>query len=222
MVTTTSHESIHKQIEDIALLRPLTAGDLRTLPDDGNRYEIIGGKLFVSPSPTSRHQVILTQLTTWLNLHVIQRGLGRVIVAPMDVHLSANDVVQPDLLVVLNESKEIVCEHGIVGPPDLVVEILSPSTMTADFIRKAELYALHGVREYWIVDPVGETIIVQTLEGNRFIFVNEYGAGDTLRSPLLDDLALELALVFQVAPAEPTAEQSESTHPEDAESTDDK
>lgn len=213
MVTATKYESAREQIEQIALLRPLTAEDLRTLPDDGNRYEIIGGQLFVSPSPTSRHQVVLTQLTTWLNLHVIQSELGRVIVAPMDVHLSVNDVVQPDLLVVLNENKEIIRAHGIVGAPDLVVEILSPSTMTADFIRKAKLYALHGVREYWIVDPIGQTVIVQTLDGDRYILVNEFGRGDTLGSPLLDTLALDPALIFPEEPTDPatsTAGQPES------------
>lgn len=204
MTTTLPHPTM--------LADPLTADDLATFPDDGNRYEIIGGVLYVSPSPTSRHQVILTQLATWLNLHALQHDGGRVIVAPMDVHLSPHDVVQPDVLMVGKDRLAIVQERGIAGAPDLVVEILSPSTMTTDFIRKAGLYAQYGVREYWIVDPEGETVVVQTLEGDRYVYVNEFGKDDTLTSPLLPGLALDLSHVFLTEPAEPAAEATAATN----------
>ena len=105
MVIAAKEELIPEAYREIVAGRPLTADDLNEFPDDDKRYEIIGGQLIVSPSPSSRHQEILTLLTTWVTLHVLQNNLGRVFVAPMDVHLSFYDVVQPDLLVVLDARK---------------------------------------------------------------------------------------------------------------------
>jgi hypothetical protein len=87
MVTATRDDLISEPIREIALVRPRTADDLVTFPDDGNRYEIIGGMLFVSPAPTSRHQDVSMQLATWLNLHALQSRIGNVFAAPIDVHL---------------------------------------------------------------------------------------------------------------------------------------
>jgi Uma2 family endonuclease len=196
MVTAAKHESTRKQIEDLAVLRPLTADDLRTLPDDGNRYEIIGGELYVSPSPTFFHQRVSFKLTSALDAYLTSTSAGQAVAAPMDVHLSANDVVQPDLLVVLNDNKQIIHKHGIVGPPDLVIEILSPSSMETDFLRKSKLYERSGVREYWIVNPEGATVSVQTLEGDRYVLTGEFSREATLRSKVLDDYELKLATIF--------------------------
>lgn len=193
MTTTLPHPTM--------LADPLTADDLATFPDDGNRYEIIGGVLYVSPSPTYRHQRVSLKLASALDAYATRTDSGMVVAAPMDVHLSPHDVVQPDVLMVGKDRLGIVQERGIAGAPDLVVEILSPSTMTTDFIRKAGLYAQYGVREYWIVDPEGETVVVQTLEGDRYVYVNEFGKDDTLTSPLLPGLALDLSHVFLTEPA---------------------
>lgn len=196
MVTAIRDDLIPESIREIALVRPLTADDLATFPDDGNRYEVIGGMLVVSPSPTARHQRILTQLVTWLNLHLIQTSAGEVFVAPFDVHLSINDVVQPDLVVVLDEHRAVIEEKGVVGTPDILVEVLSPSTSRSDRVWKAALYARSGVREYWIVDPVEETILVQSLNTDHYVESGVFGRSDSLRSPLLPELALVLEEVF--------------------------
>lgn len=98
MVTATKHLDSVEAVRERALHRPLTAEDLAALPDDGNRYEIIGGKLIASPSPTYRHQQVSMKLGNALDTFLTSTSTGEIVAAPMDVHLSPNDVVQPDLL----------------------------------------------------------------------------------------------------------------------------
>src|SRR5215218_781849 len=152
-MVTAAKQQTYEDLRNLALHRPLTAEDLAALPDDGNRYEIIGGQPIVSPSPTYRHQRISFKLTSVLDAYLSVSGNAQAVAAPMDVHLSQNDVVQPDLLVVLDARAEIIQDRGVMGPPDLVIEILSPSSISNDFLRKSKLYERFGVREYWIVNP---------------------------------------------------------------------
>jgi Uma2 family endonuclease len=136
------------------LTRPLTYDDLRQMPDDSNRYEVIGGELIVSPSPNRAHQKVSLRLTLLIAQYVADHRLGEVYVAPVDVRLSQHNAVQPDLLFIRQDRLGIYGPNGPVeGAPDLVVEIVSPSSRTMDRIRKAALYADSGVPEYWLVDP---------------------------------------------------------------------
>lgn len=203
MVTATRNYLIPEAFREIVLLRPLDADDLREFPDDDKRYEIIGGQLVVSPSPSTRHQHVLAQLTTWLNLYLIQNTLGRLYTAPMDVRLSFYDVVQPDLLVVLNDRQEIIQEQEIAGPPNLVVEVLSPSSKTTDRVDKAALYARSGVEEYWIVDPIEETVMVYGLDGDRFAPSATLERQDDLYSIVLAGFVLDLDTIFPDPSPEP-------------------
>jgi Uma2 family endonuclease len=148
--------------------RPYTAEDLAALPDDGRRYEIIGGELIVSPSPSERHQRVSTRLVRRIQSHVEDNDIGVAYTAPFDVHLGEHDIVEPDILVVLKENESRLRHFGVAGPPDLVIEIVSPSSSGIDRIRKAATYATFGVPEYWIVDPAAETILAQTLTEGRF------------------------------------------------------
>lgn len=212
MVTATQQDLIPKAFREIVAERPLDADDLRSFPDDRNRYEIIGGQLIVSPAPSTRHQHVVTQLTTWLNLHLIQHHLGRLFVAPMDVRLSFYDVVQPDLLVVLNDRSEIIREQGIVGPPNLVIEVLSPSSRSTDKVDKAALYASSGVEEYWIVDPIAETVTVYGLDDDRFSPSVTLQRSKDLYSLTLEGLVLDLDTIFpddQPAPPEQKVESAQ-------------
>jgi Uma2 family endonuclease len=135
-----------------------TYDDYRSLPDDGNRYEIIGGELLMSPSPTSYHQIISFNLALKLRHYVDDHKLGRVLYAPLDVVLSMRDVVQPDLMYISSERMDIIADNNIVEAPDLVIEITSEGTQTIDRTRKKSLYEKYGVREYWIVDPIEKTV----------------------------------------------------------------
>lgn len=184
-------------IPELERQRPLTADDLRALPDDSNRYEIMGGELYVSPSLTLSHQILSTELSFALKRFLIEHDAGRVLAAPMDVYLSQHDVVEPDLLVVLNANLEVI-QRGpwIEGAPDLIVEILSPSSIRTDWVRKSALYAIVGVKEYWIVDPANRSIVVQSLMNGQFVQSGVYAQDSVLQSPLLDGFALDLQPVF--------------------------
>ncbi len=151
------------------LARPLTYDDLCQMPDDLNRYEIIGGELIVSPSPNRGHQKVSYRLTRLIGEYVDAHELGEVYVAPVDVRLSPHNVVEPDLLFIRQDRLGIYGPTGPVeGPPDLVVEIISPSSRMMDRTRKAALYADSGVPEYWVVDPERREFQLLTLDHGQY------------------------------------------------------
>jgi Uma2 family endonuclease len=176
--------------------RPYTADDLAKMPEDGRRYEVIGGELLVSPSPAERHQRISDRLHRRIGDYVEDNDIGLTYAAAFDVYLTEHDIVQPDILVVLKSNVSRLREVGMEGPPDLVIEIISPSSAGIDRIRKAATYATFGVPEYWIVDPEAETIQVQTLSGGRYRpMVSEDGL---IRSVQVEGLVIEPVEVFHV------------------------
>ncbi|MBE7466425.1 MAG: Uma2 family endonuclease [Planctomycetes bacterium] len=168
----------------------------RSLPENGKRYQLVAGELLVSPSPKTRHQVILRRLTMALTEMVEKKRWGQVYFAPLDVVLSDEDVVQPDLFYVSKARASIVREEGVFGGPDLCVEILSPSTCELDREAKRTLYARHGVLEYWIVDPDADVLQVFRLQEDAERAVKTLGAKDTLTSALFEGFAAELGGVF--------------------------
>ena len=131
------------------------------MPDDGNRYECIGGRLYVTPAPVTRHQRVLMRLWSALLRILVDSGRGEVFCVPLLVEFpGTDDRVQPDLLFVSDERRAIILERQVLGAPDLVVEILSPSTAHRDRGIKLDLYARRGVRQYWIVDPGDDSVDV--------------------------------------------------------------
>ncbi len=173
----------------------LTYQDYVLLPDDGKRYEILDGDLHVTPSPTARHQKVSLNLTLALAEHARAHGLGQVFAAPLDVILADDSIAQPDILFISNERLPIV-RDWVHGAPDLVIEILSPGTQQRDRTLKRHLYARHGVRELWLVDPEARTGEVFRLdpasETPPRIFVEQ----DTLTSDVLPSLHLPLASIW--------------------------
>ena len=140
---------------------PKTWEDVLRMPDDGNRYEFIGGRLYVTPAPAIRHQRVSKRLQAALMRMLEDAGRGEVFYAPFLVEFpGTGDRVQPDLIFVSDERREIIGEKQVLGAPDLVVEILSPSTAHRDRGIKLDLYARSGVRQYWIVDPVEDVVDV--------------------------------------------------------------
>ena len=174
----------------------LTYQDYRNTPDD-ERYELIDGELIMSPSPRKAHQQTHAKLGTRLYTFVERRNLGEVYFAPFDVALSDTDVVQPDLLFVSRDRLRIITEDNIQGAPNLVIEILSPSTSARDKGYKRDLYAKHGVKEYWQVDTDAKLITVLSLNAyGDYDVAAVYGMGQTLTSPLLPGFALNLDEIF--------------------------
>ncbi len=145
-----------------------TYADYAALPDDGNRYEIIAGVLYMTPAPSTGHQITSNIIATLLTIHVQFAGHGKVLTAPVDVELAPDTVVQPDIVVVLSANLDRITPSRIIGAPDLVVEILSPGTAGYDRREKQDAYARAGVGEYWVVDPGAQTVELLTLDQGRY------------------------------------------------------
>ena len=173
-----------------------TYEDYRTAPPD-KRYELLDGDLLLTPAPNLRHQRLQLRLGTRLAQFIEEQGLGELFFAPCDVVLSDTDVVQPDLLFVSNDRRHLLLGGAnVLGAPDLVVEILSPSTAGRDRTLKRALYVKHGVKEYWLVDPVAETVAILRPRGGVLVAAHTFGRNETLRSPLLAGFELDLDAVF--------------------------
>jgi Uma2 family endonuclease len=127
--------------------------DLLKTPDDGNRYEILDGELIVSAAPVKRHQRMLYLLLLAFAAHIEPRRLGHLYFAPVDVMFRTSDIVEPDLIFIRRERLHIYQDRIVHGPPDIVVEALSPTSRDRDLGRKRNLYEAEGVPEYWIADP---------------------------------------------------------------------
>ena len=169
----------------------LTYEDLIDTPHgDGKRYEILGGELFVSAPPSKRHAWISFQLALRLAEYVEQRALGVVFHAPVDVRLTHNDVVVPDVIFLSTARRHLFGEQRIDGAPDLVVEVLSPSTRSRDLTAKLQLYAQTGVQEYWIVDQVTATVTLywRAPHGSYELISSE---SDRVRSRVVPGFELE-------------------------------
>lgn len=170
--------------------------DYKSLPEsETKRYELIQGELVMVPSPGWRHQNISRRLFSRLEAFVEAHNLGYIAYAPLDVVLGG-DVVQPDILFISHKRASIVQEDEIRGGPDLVVEILSPTTAQRDRTYKRTLYARHGVKEFWLVDPDSQTVEVLALGRRGYRRMGLYGKGNVLRSPLLPGLEIPLTEVF--------------------------
>lgn len=173
----------------------LTYADYLKTSDD-KRYELLNGELFMPPAPLLYHQDIQSNLHRLISVFVKERDLGKTYTSTTDVVLSDTDVAQPDILFVSQERSHILTRENVRGAPDLVVEILSPATAERDRTTKLELYAKHGVQEYWIVDPEAKTIMVLLRGEGRFEGVSVYSEGQTLHSPTLDGFSVSLEEVF--------------------------
>ena len=176
----------------------LTYEDYLLLPDDGRRHELIDGEHYVTPSPLTKHQRVVLNLSLILGTFVRKKKLGEVFVSPVDVVLSNRDVVVPDLVYVSKERSTVVTEKNLQGSPDLGVEILSESTRKADEITKRKLYERFGVKEYWILDPVLDTAKVFHRGAKGFGRAVELSveANDVLTSSLFPALTIRLAHIF--------------------------
>jgi len=176
----------------------LTHDDLLKFPDDGQRHELIDGVHFVTPTPITPHQRILGNLYFLMRSHVEHHGGGAVYLSPLDVIFSKFDVVEPDLFFVSDARGRILTDTWVYGSPDLVVEILSPSTRGRDEGIKMKLYERFDVLEYWVIDPQPELIFVYRRQDQRLLQMMELtcGRNEVLTTPLLPGLKIALAKLF--------------------------
>jgi Uma2 family endonuclease len=175
-----------------------TYEDYLRLPDDGRRYEVIRGVLYVSPAPGYDHQYVVIQLVLTMGRFVIENGLGVVLGAPFDILLSRIATpVEPDFLFIRKGREPRSGDRNYHGAPELVVEILSPSNRRYDQKIKLEAYQEAGIPEYWLVDPMARTVVVYGIGGNgRYAEFDRGGEGDTVRSRVLEGFSLRVSDLF--------------------------
>jgi Uma2 family endonuclease len=178
----------------------LTYEEFRQLPDDGKRYELIHGEVHLSPSPSTRHQLILWNLSLSLGTYMKNARLGLLAFAPLDVCLNQDTALQPDLIFISAKRVGIVHENFVAGAPDLAVEILSQSTAAHDSVTKLPLYAEAGVGEIWLIDPQVKTVELLRLEGVKYVVDSTLAGHQTLRSAALPGWELPLPELFSSSP----------------------
>jgi Uma2 family endonuclease len=164
--------------------------------EEGFFYELINGNIVKKQAPAPAHQNASMQIATAMNNFIKERQLGKLFAAPIDVFFDDHNNTQPDILFVKKERDFLITKHGIEGAPDLIVEILSPSTFKVDRKDKFDMYLFFGVSEYWIVDPKNQSIEVYILENDRYkmeFFAIENGL---VQSKVLDGLNLEVSEIF--------------------------
>lgn len=174
----------------------LTYRDLWHTPEDGSRYEIINGEVYVTPPPYTVHQRVSRNLERILDRHVTQNDLGEVLHAPVGVVLEKPSGVQPDIIFIAKARLSIIEEKAVFGAPDLVVEILSSSTAGRDRGLKKDLYAHTGIAHYWILDPRKQTLHAFRLEAGAYVMEAEHTRGATFRPSLFPGLSIRLADVW--------------------------
>ena len=184
----TPHYETFSSFTALSHLGPYRAADYWELPE-GERVELIRGRLIMSPCPTPLHQVILSVLDRAF-AKIEEKSGGLCLLAPMDVALSDDTILQPDLLYVSKKRRGIIAKY-VEGPPDLAVEILSPATSRRDRTEKLDLYAKYDVPEYWIVDPDAQVFEFLLLKSGEYTIQQQ--PDDHYQSPRLPELEINLA-----------------------------
>ena len=175
--------------------RRLTYQDYASLDGD-ERYELLDGDLILVASPNRDHQTVVMELGFQMHAFVKENDLGWVYSAPFDVLFTDTDVVQPDLMFVSREREHILTPANVQGAPDLIVEVLSPSSSTRDWRAKRELYATYGVPEYWIIDPTNRIVSVMLLQDGVLQIEQTRTEDDTATSTILDGFNVSLDSIF--------------------------
>ena len=161
-----------------------TETDYFALPETNRFIELSKGELVMPPHPTHTHQLIVFELATRMRAFVREQDLGLVQIGPLPVRLWPGKIREPDILFMAREHSHRIAEQAY-GPPDLTVEVLSPSTRRTDRLEKMVEYARAGVREYWIVDPHGRTVEVFVLREGAYELLGKWEEGGEARSEVL-------------------------------------
>jgi Uma2 family endonuclease len=175
----------------------VTREEYEALPEGGPRYQLIDGRLIMAPSPSDHHQDIAGTIYAMLRLYLDMHPIGYVRIAPLNVHLGEHDVYQPDVIFVSKARRAILKDHGIEGGPDLVVEVLSPSTRHLDEGTKRKAYAVAGVRELWLVDPDNGQVRIFDLKKNSSRAARTCHYGGSFTTPLLQGLEFSCDRIFR-------------------------
>jgi Uma2 family endonuclease len=200
-------EVIHNNLDELTTVTPAdwvhgpeqgnwTYDAYAALTDDGECYEIVQGVLVMSPAPSGPHQGVTGEIYTYLREQILLKRLGLVFTAPFDVALSEQNVFQPDVVVLLKEHLAQYQEKKIIGAPDLLVEVISPSSKLYDRALKHMIYEQAGVPEYWLVDEKKQTIELFALEGAKYHACGIYKGQQILPSRIVPQIDVSVAFFF--------------------------
>ncbi len=164
--------------------------------EEGYYYELLNGHIVKKQAPSPMHQKAVIKISTLIENFITEKDLGDCYTSPIDVFFDKYNNTQPDILYIKKDRLFIVTEHGIEGQPDLIIEVLSPSTYRNDRIGKMKLYREFGVSEYWIVDPIYKVIEVYSLENNAYIMSSNAIETGEITSKILEEFKLDIEKIF--------------------------
>jgi Uma2 family endonuclease len=168
--------------------------------NDQYYYEIINGEMIQESAPSPIHQEVLRNLLFGLETFNRQHRKGSIFCAPIDVYLDEYNKTQPDIIFLTNEKRSVITKDGITGVPDLIIEIISPTSVIRDRIEKKNLYERMSVGEFWLVDPQNSTIEIYTLQDNRYELLSAATTFEgELKSGLFEGLSINLTDIFSTA-----------------------
>jgi len=176
--------------------RKVSAAEYEKLPE-GPPQQLIEGELIMSLAPSFNHQSIVLEIASLLKNYVIGHNLGHVNISPIDVFLKDDEVYQPDIIFISNERENIISDK-VKGSPDLVVEVLSPSTAYYDLVHKKNIYEETGVKEFWVVDPEGKGIEVYENINGKFMLFSKARSSGSASSKLLSNFNIKIEELFSV------------------------
>ncbi|MCR3921038.1 MAG: Uma2 family endonuclease [Firmicutes bacterium] len=200
VVNTLSQSNVKEKTPNYDTTKEYTYEDYLALPQErGFRFEVLEGELIKEPSPTVSHQKAVSELHFLLKQYFKEADShGEVFVSPLDITFSDTTVVQPDVLYVSGEQKEIIQPLGIDGPPMLVVEVLSPTSGRKDRIRKMQIYQRGNVQHYWLVNPEDKMIECFALRNGLYALVASGMDGETVKHPVFEGLSIDLSLLWML------------------------
>lgn len=187
-----------KKDQNIIKEQPLTYDDYAAIDDD-TRYELVAGHLeLMSPSPSPKHQLVASEIYKQIDFDCRKDYVA--LFAPIDVILSPSDVRQPDIVLLSRQRMDILTNRGIEGPPDLMIEIISPSSMKRDKIDKLVTYAYFGIPEYWIVDPHHAALEQHLLNENAYNLIDVFQADEPVKTPTVPCVSFTMNEIMENIP----------------------
>lgn len=165
--------------------------------EEGYFYELLNGNIVKKQAPSPQHQISVSKLLTYMNFHAMSKHLGECITSPIDVFFDKYNNTQPDILFIRKDRQFIITKDGIEGHPDLIVEVISPSSVRHDKVTKKALYLEFGVSEYWLVDPIYHTVEIYGLEDNQYVLKSEAIEYGEVESVVLEGFKIDIKSIFE-------------------------
>lgn len=165
--------------------------------EDGYFYELLNGNIVKKQAPSPQHQIVVSNLLAFMNVYALTNELGQCFTAPLDVFFDEHNNAQPDILFIREDRGFIITSNGIEGQPDLIVEVISPSSVKNDRVTKKDLYLKFGVTEYWLIDPIYQTVEIYALEQDKYVLKFMSVESGEVESQVLEGFKIDVKSIFK-------------------------